>query len=89
MQHNITNMEDIRAFIEQIAGEIDNFHLLTDFRDYVHPDSFFRRYTDEEATIRNKALDQCIRVCDMRIESSCEYLLWYDINISKVKVEED
>ena len=63
MLHEITTLKDVETFIEQIAEEIDDFHPLTDFKDYVYPDSYFRRYTDQDAEIRNKQLDRCFDVC--------------------------
>ena len=87
MQHEITSMADARSFIEQIAGEIDNFHPLTDFACYLRPDSFFRRYTDEEAATRNKALEQAISVCETHTEDGCTRLMRYyeAINARKYK----
>jgi hypothetical protein len=73
-------MDDVKAFIKQIAGEIDDFYLLGDFADYVYPDSYFRRYTDEEAAVRNNALDQCLKVCEVYVEDCYAYIPWqYDI----------
>jgi len=63
MLHNITTMKDVQTFIDQIAQEIDDFHPLQDFNSYVYPDSYMRRYTEEEAEIRNKYLDSCFDVC--------------------------
>jgi|SRR5579872_1103939 len=77
MQHNITTMDDVRAFIALIASEIDNFHILTDFTTYVYPHSYFRRYTDEEAEQRNKCLEQCLSVCEIYTEDCFSYLEWY------------
>ena len=62
MQFIKPTLKDVETFIEQIAGEINDFHPLTDFKDYVRPQSYFRRYTDEEAKIRNKYLDRCFEV---------------------------
>ena len=75
MQHNITTMKDVRAFIEQIAEEIDIFHPLIDFKDYVYPDSYFRRYTDQEAEIRNKQLDSCFDICTKITSDYFTYIL--------------
>lgn len=66
LQHQINTIQDIVYFIEQIAQEIEDFHPMTDFKDYVYPDSYFRRYTDEEAEIRNKLLDRCFDVSAMQ-----------------------
>jgi hypothetical protein len=77
MLYEITTMKDVKTFIEQIAHEIDNFHPLEDFTDYVYPDSYFRKYTDEEAEIRNKLLDKCFDVCAYHTEDFFSYLIWY------------
>jgi hypothetical protein len=59
---DITTMKDVKTFIEQIAEEIDKFYPLKDFKDYVYPDTYNRRYTDDEAENRNTALEKCISV---------------------------
>ena len=75
MLHNITTMQDVVTFIEQIAGEIENFHPLDDFANYTYPDSHMRRYTDEEAETRNKQLDQCFDVCATHTDDFFTYLI--------------
>ena len=75
MLYEITSLEDVQAFIEQVAGEINNFHPLTDFTDYVYPDSYTRRYSDEEAAIRNTRLDKCFDVCASVTPDFFSYLL--------------
>ena len=77
MQHDITTMEDVKSFIEQIAGEIEDFHPLADFTDYVYPDSYMRRYSDSDADIRNSLLDKCFNVCAKHTEDFYSYLIWY------------
>ena len=77
MLHNIITMKDVKDFIEQIAQEIDNFHPLDDFHDYVYPDSFMRRYTDEEASNRNIQLEMCFDVSARHTEDFYSYLIWY------------
>lgn len=68
-------MDDVKSFIEQIAQEIDNFHPLEDFVNYVWPNSYFRRYTDEEAEFRNKCLNNCFNVCASVTPDFFTYLL--------------
>lgn len=63
MLHEITTLKDVETFIEQIAEEIDDFHPLNDFANYVYPMTHMRRYTDDEAEERNKRLDRCFDVC--------------------------
>ena len=89
MLHEITNMEDVKAFIEQIASEIEDFHPLEDFCNYVYPDSYFRRYTDEEAEIRNKRLDKCFDVCAKHTDDFFTYLIWFfDLKRACMTVEQ-
>ena len=59
----IMDLNDVETFLEQIAHEIDNFNPLEDFKNYVYPDSYTRRYTDEEAEVRNKLLGRCLDIC--------------------------
>ena len=68
-------MEEVKTFIEQIAQEINDFHPLNDFADYVYPDSYMRRYTDEQAECRNKQLDQCFDVCATHTDDFFTYLI--------------
>ncbi len=75
MLHEIVTLKDVETFIEQIAGEIDNFHPMEDFTNYVYPDTYNRRYTDEEAEIRNKSLDKCFNVCARYTENFYTYLI--------------
>ena len=77
MLYQITTMKGVKTFIEQIANEIDNFHPLEDFKNYVRPDTFMRRYTDEEAEARNKSLEKCFDVCAYHTEDFFSYLIWY------------
>ena len=60
---DIMDLQDVETFLEQIAHEIDNFHPKEDFRNYVYPHSYTRRYSEEEAEIRNKLRDRCYDVC--------------------------
>lgn len=62
IHHSIRTVEDVKAFIRNVAFEIDNFHVSCDFEAYVYPNSYFRRYTVEEAEYRNQALSECMTV---------------------------
>jgi|GEM_PF-2372049 len=75
MIHRITTLADVQTFIEQLAQEIDDFHPLQDFCSYVYPDSYHRRYTDEESSIRALQLEQCFDVCATVTTDFFTYLL--------------
>lgn len=62
MIQQIETVEDVMTFIEQIAGEIKDFHPMDDFTDYVDPITWQPRYTKEEATLRNKLLNRCLDI---------------------------
>jgi len=72
---DIMELQDVETFLEQIAHEIQDFHPLVDFKDYVYPDSYMRRYTDEEASIRNYLLEKCFDVCARHTSDFFTYLL--------------
>ena len=72
---DIMDLQDVETFLEQIALEIDYFDPTEDFRKYVYPESYMRRYTDEEADTRNKLLDKCLDVCASSTPDSYTYLL--------------
>lgn len=75
MLHEITTMQDVETFIEEIAQEIDDFHPLNDFANYVYPKTHLRRYTEQEAEVRNKQLDRCFDVCAKHNPDFFTYLL--------------
>ena len=72
---DIMDLQDVETFLEQIAHEIDNFHPMVDFNSYVYPDSYMRRYNEEEAEIRNKLLDRCFDICATSTPDFHTYLL--------------
>ena len=63
MIQQIDTIQDVVTFITQIAGEIKDFHPMDDFRTYINPATNQRRYTEEEAVVRNELLDCCFDVC--------------------------
>ncbi len=75
MIQEIKTLKDVEKFIEQIAGEINDFHPLDDFHDYVYPDSHMRRYSDEEASNRNILLEWCFDICTQHTDDLFTYLL--------------
>ncbi len=77
MLHEINNLKNVKAFIEGIAEEINDFCPLKEFTSYVYPDSYFRRYTDEEAEIRETRLERCKEVCEWSMGDFFEYMIWY------------
>ncbi len=81
-------MEDVKAFLKIIANELDNFSAFDDFANYVHPETHMRRYTDEEAQIRNENLDKCISVCEFQTEGSLEYIEWY-YDLQRLCIEQE
>ena len=58
----IENMEQF--FKELILVENLNFHPDEDFRNYVHVDTGLPSYTEAEAEVRNRLLDQCFDICE-------------------------
>ncbi len=84
MLHEINNLNDVKTFIEQIANEINDFCPLKEFTNYVYPDSYFRRYTDEEAAIREKRLERCKEVCEWSMGDFFEYMIGY-YNVAMVR----
>ena len=75
MLHEITTMQDVRAFLEQITDEIDNFHPLQDFADYTITGTHMQRYTEDEAAERNMYLEECFNVCAKHTPDFFTYLL--------------
>jgi len=55
----IESIADISSFLEVIASEGVIFHPMDDFSTYVHQDSHFRLYNDEEVLERNVLLANC------------------------------
>jgi hypothetical protein len=68
-------MQDVETFIEEVAQEIDDFHPLNDFANYVYPCTHMRRYTEEEAEQRNQRLERCFDVCAKHKPDFFTYLM--------------
>ena len=68
-------MQDVESFIEEVAQEIDDFHPLNDFANYLYPSTDMRRYTEEEAEVRNRRLEMCFDVCAKHKPDFFTYLM--------------
>ena len=77
MEQNISTMQDVKTFLEQLATEIDNFDPLRNFSYYVIGNTQTKRYTEEEAAHRDKCLLQCLKVAEFQVEDCFEYVVWY------------
>ena len=61
----IQTKSDVEEFIScLILEESLNFHPDEDFRNYVHVDTGLPSYTEAEAEVRNRLLDQCFDICE-------------------------
>ncbi len=72
---DITTLQDVETFLEQIANEIDGFHPMRNFSSYQRVDSTTWLYTEQEAEIRNKLLDKCFDVCTTVTPDCYTYLI--------------
>ncbi len=63
MIRQINTTQDVITFIEEVAREIADFNPFKGFSNYLIPDTSQCRYTAEEATLRDKLMEQCFDVC--------------------------
>ena len=63
MVQEIKTMQDVTAFLESIAKEIGDYNPFADFSGFVDPATNQPVYTDEEAALRKRLLDDCFAVC--------------------------
>jgi hypothetical protein len=78
LPESIKTLDDVLQFHRALWAEGLNYHPEEDFFNYVHirnvdeNGNFIRTYTDEEATLRNKLLDQAYEVCEAAGVDICE-----------------
>jgi len=75
MIEQIKNMADVETFMNLIAGEINDFHPMYDFRLYVDPETNLPRYTEEESVVREKLMDKCLDEVAKHTPDMYSYLL--------------
>jgi hypothetical protein len=64
MIQEITTVEDVRTFFNELHAEDLNFHPDDDFTDYINNETREPTYTDDEAALRNHLLEQSFEVCE-------------------------
>ena len=60
----IYTMDDVEIFTKELIEEGDNIHPDDDFRDLINTETNEPSFTEEEAEIRNKLMEQCFEVCE-------------------------
>ena len=64
MVTHINTSENVAAFAKQIISEGVSFHPDDDFNDYIYFKTNKKCYSKKEATVRNKLMDECFKVCE-------------------------
>jgi hypothetical protein len=64
MIKEIKTIENVLTFARQLRSEGCVFHPDDDFNDYVNIKTDAKSYTEKQADLRNKLMDQCFDVCD-------------------------
>lgn len=60
----IKTLQDVKSFAQHLTKiERLSFHPDDDFLDYINFKTRKRFYTDDEAKLRNKLMDECYQVC--------------------------
>lgn len=73
---HITTIEEVKAFASYLINNLGvNLHPDNDFADYVRYATGERTFTDEEATIGNRLMEECFDVCEKRGVDIYELLL--------------
>jgi len=65
MIQEIKTVEDVKTFFNDLLAESLNFHPDDQFEDYINYRTKEPTYTDEEAALRNRLLEQAFDICDM------------------------
>lgn len=60
----IRNIDEVKAFASYLVNDLGvNLHPDNDFAEYVCYETGERTFTDEEAAIGNRLMDECFEVC--------------------------
>lgn len=62
---HIQNIDQVKAFASYLVNDLSvNFHPDNDFTEYVCYETGERTFSDEEAAIGNRLMDECFEVCE-------------------------
>ena len=64
MIQQITTIEDVETFAQQLIAEGLNFHPDDDFGDYINYETKESACSEIEAKHRNQLMDECFEVCE-------------------------
>ena len=64
MIQEIKTVEDVKTFFNELLAEELNFHPDDRFEDYINYETMEPTYTEEEAMLRNRLVEQSFDVCD-------------------------
>lgn len=64
MMTKIETTKDVEAFAAEIVREGVSFHPDDDFNSYVSLETNERTYSEKEASLRNKLMEDCFIVCE-------------------------
>ena len=64
MIQEIKNTENIKTFFNELLAEDLNFHPDDRFEDYINYETKEPTYTEEEAALRNRLLEESFDVCE-------------------------
>ena len=62
--NELSRLEDVKIFFQQILNEGINFHPDTDFLDYINLQSNQPTYSVADANLRNKLLEESFEICE-------------------------
>lgn len=72
---HISSIEEVKAFASYLINDLDvNFHPDNDFADYICMGTGEPTFTDNEAVIGNRLMDECFEVCEKDGIDIYEYL---------------
>lgn len=61
---HITNIDEVKAFASYLVNNLGvNLHPDNDFAEYVCYETGERTFTEEEAAVGNRLMDECFEVC--------------------------
>lgn len=64
MIHKIENIEDVTIFLTDLFNEGVSAHPDDDFNDYINYETKEPTYTEQEAVMRNRLMNDAFHVCE-------------------------
>lgn len=72
----IKTLKDVKTFVKHLVQvEKLSFHPDDDFNDYIQCESKMPFYSEKEANLRNRLMDDCFKVCEAKGKDIYSFIL--------------